>query len=260
MIDEKYTNHHVFGQLSKYSDFYKDLSFAVMCFKTHGTNGIINIDTYAYSSIRGTIESIKDILLKGRINDSYALLRKYYDSAIINAYSNLYLQDNFSIDNFIVEKIDKWIKGKEQLPEYRVMSSYIRSSDKLKSINELLFQDDRYKKLRDRCNDHTHYNYYHNLLSNDAEIYSNKRIKYLDRFSKDLEDLFILHFAYIATLNDHYLMSEDYVDALEIGMEPQEGSQYFVATFVQKMFSSVIKINRPDLATEIKNKTEMQLE
>src|SRR5258705_747882 len=73
---------------------------------TQGTIGsVLNIDTYVYSSIRGTLDSIKDILIKGRISDSYALLRKYHESVIINVYSNLYLEDNFSIENFVVEKL-----------------------------------------------------------------------------------------------------------------------------------------------------------
>ena len=69
-----------------------------------GTKAILNIDTYIFSSIQGTVDSIKTILTNGRINDSYALLRKYYDSTIINIYSSLYLQDNHSLENFIVEK------------------------------------------------------------------------------------------------------------------------------------------------------------
>lgn len=79
---------------------------------TSGTTAFINIDTYAYSSIQGTLEPIKMTLAKGRINDSYALLRKYYDVTIINVYTNLYLETQHSFDNFIVEDIDKWVKVK----------------------------------------------------------------------------------------------------------------------------------------------------
>src|SRR3989304_2395745 len=126
-IDNTYKEHHVFTQLSEYADFYKSLAFSIFGFITQGTKTICNIDSYVYSSIQGTLESIKDILIKGRMNDSYALLRKYYDSTIINVYSNLYLNEHFSIDNFVVKKIDNWLKGKEKLPEYRVMSQYVRS-------------------------------------------------------------------------------------------------------------------------------------
>jgi hypothetical protein len=258
---KSYSEHKVFNQLTDYSVFYESFSGRVMGWMTPGTNAIINLDTYVYSSIKGTLESINDILKRGRINDSYALLRKYYDSTIINIYSNLYLSDNFSIDNFVVKQIDNWLKGKERLPEYRVMSKYIKDSPKLLSITNLLSQDKTYKDIRDRCNDHTHYNYFHNLLINDNEVYlENDRLKALDNFSKDLEDILIQHLAYIFYLNDHYMMSSDYVDSLEMGAQPDEGWQYLVAPFIQGIFDKVLKPRRMDIVAEIKVKTEMRLD
>ena len=260
-MDKKYKEHPVFQQLSEYAEFYKNLSTSVMFWVTMGTLGsVFNIDTYVYSSIQGTLESIKDILIKGRINDAYTLLRKYYDSAIINIYTNLYLHDNFSIENFVVNKINDWLHGKEQLPEYRVMSDYIRKSEKLAEINVLLNKDNRYKEIRERCNDHTHYNFYKNLLLNNDEILIENRNAILNVFSKDLENLFIFHLSYLFFINDKYMMSSDYVDSMDLGLTPEEGSQYFVAPFVQEIFDKVIKKNRMDLATEIKNNTAMKLE
>lgn len=259
-IDLAYKNHHVFEQLSKYAEFYKDLSFSIMRFASKGTKSVFNIDSYVYSSIQGTLESIKDILIQGRINDAYALLRKYYDVTIINIYSNLYLNDNFSLENFVVDKIDNWLQGKEKLPEYRVMSQYIRTSKKLSRINDLIYKDATYRELRERCNDHTHYNFYYNLLLNNNEIYLKDRIIILNRFSKDLENVFVLHLSYVFYLNDHYMMSSDYVGSLDIGLTPEEGSQYYVAPFIQEIFDSVIKKSRMDLAMEIKAQTSMLLE
>lgn len=129
-----------------------------------GTRTILNFDTYIYTPIQGIVDSIAEILSKGRINDAYALLRKYYDSTMINIYTNLYLMDNFRIENLIVEKIDKWIQGTETILEYRVISKYIKDSARLASINKLLKRDDRYKKIRDRCSDNTHYDLYRNVL------------------------------------------------------------------------------------------------
>lgn len=257
---QAYKEHQVFSKLDEMIDFYKSLSFSIFRFMTQGTKAICNIDSYVYSSVQGTLESIKNILRNGRINDSYALLRKYYDSSIINIYSNIYLNDNFSLENFVVEKIDNWLQGKEQLPEYRVMSQYIKKSEKLKEINDLLYKDDRYKKIRDRCNDYTHYNFYQNILLNDNEIFLENRISALDVFSKDLEQIFILHLSYLFYLNDHYMMSSDYVDSLDLGLTPKEGSQYYVALFIQKIFDNFIKKNRPDIAETIKSQTEMRLE
>lgn len=67
IIDNTYKEHHVFKQLSEYADFYKSLAFSIFGFITQGTKAICNIDSYVYSSIQGTLESTKDILIKGRI-------------------------------------------------------------------------------------------------------------------------------------------------------------------------------------------------
>jgi hypothetical protein len=260
MIDNSYKEHFIFNQLQDYSDFYKNLSLLIFGFITKGTNTICNIDSYVFSSIKGTVDSIYDILYKGRINDSYALLRKYYDSVIINIYSNLYLNDNFNIENFIVDKINNWIKGVEKLPDINVMVKYIKKSKKLESITKLIDKGDTYKNIRNRCNDNMHYNFYINILLNDNEIFLGNRLKYLNTFSKDITNIFILHFSYLFYLNDYYMMSTDYVDSLECGLQPEENSQYFVATFIQKMYDKVIKTNRNDIALELKNHTFMKLE
>ncbi len=259
-LGKEYTDHKVFEQLTEFSDFYGSLAYTTMRFMSQGTKAILNLDTYVFSSIKGTLDSIREILSNGRINDSYALLRKYYDSTIINVYTNLYLNDHFNLDNFIVEHIDNWRKGTETIPEYRVISKYIKDSTQLKPITDLLLKDKLYKNVRDRCNNHTHYNYYYNLLLNDNEIYLPERVKALDTFSADLTAVFVQHFAYLFYLNDHYMMSTDYVDYLDLGMTPEEGSQYWVSPFIQKVFDKWIKPYRPDIADEIKSNTSMKLE
>lgn len=259
-LGKDYTEHKVFEQLSEFCEFYDSLAFTTMRFMSQGTKAVLNLDTYVFSSIKGTLESITEILSNGRINDSYTLIRKYYDSTIINVYTNLYLNDHFDIENFIVEHIDNWRKGTERIPEYRVISKYIRDSDKLKPITDLLSKDKLYKDVRDRCNDHTHYNYYYILLLNDNEIYLPNRVKALDTLSADLTAVFVQHFAYLFYLNDHYLMSTDYVDSLDLGIAPEEGSRFWVSSSNQKAFDNWIKPNRPDIAKEIKLKSEMNLE
>lgn len=261
MKDNSYNDHRIFKQLERYAEFYKNLSFSVFPFMSQGTKSIFNLDSYLFSSIQGTLESINAILVNKRINDAYALLRKYHDSIIINIYTDLYLEDHCSIENLIVKKIDDWREGSEKLPYFREMSNYIRNSEKLQKINNLLYGSDKiYKQLRERCNDHTHYNFYKYVLLNNNEIYNPERTRILDVFSRDLADLFVMHFSYLFYLNEHYMMASDYVDSLDLGLEPEENSQYFVAPFVQEIFDSEIKKRRMDLAEIIKKKTSMMLE
>ena len=76
ITDREYVDHPVFKQISKYAKFYESLALSTMSFVSMGTGSFVNIDTYVFSSMQGTLDSIGDILLKGRINDAYALLRK----------------------------------------------------------------------------------------------------------------------------------------------------------------------------------------
>lgn len=259
MINSEYKEHKIFSELSKYADFYKNLSFSIFPWVTQGTAGH-NFDSYLISSIQGTIESIGLILKDGKINDSYALTRKYHDSVVINIYEILYLADNFSIGNLIVQKINNWIQGKEKLPEFREMLNYIKKSEKLKSIIKLLDLGNRYKLIRARCNDHTHYNLFYYMMLNDNQICLRDRIKIIDKLACDIRDVFIKHFVLLFTLNGHYMSSNDYRDSLECGMTPEEGSEYYVAQFIQEMFNDLIKKYRMDLALELKKTTCMKLE
>ena len=117
-----------------------------------------------------------------------------------------------------------------------------------------------YYNIRKRCNDHTHYNLFHYMMLNDNQIYLTDRLKFLEELSSDIRDIFILHFIWLFTLNEHYMASSDYVDSLDCGLTPEEDSQYWVALFVQKAFDDIIKKYRLDLATELKNTTCMKLE
>lgn len=257
--EDQYQQHPVFGQLSKCSEFYGQLAQSVFRCVNGGTGSAWNIDSYVFSSIQGTLESISALLRNGRINDGYALLRKYHDSAVINIYSLLYLDEHFGIDNFVVEQINSWVRGKASLPEYRVMVQYIRASAQVVAITRVLNADTRYKQLRNRCNDHSHYNFYQNVLLNDNGIHLPRRARALDELSTDLRDLFILHFAYLFSARQHYMMSSDYTDHLDCGMQPEPDSQYWVAPFIQKVFDDTIKVHRPDVAAELKAHTSMHL-
>jgi hypothetical protein len=257
----KYKGHPVFLDLDNFIAFYDSLSMSVMSFSTTGTKAIINIDTYVYSSIQGTLESINMTLKSGRLGDAFSLLRKYHDSIILNLYTNLYLEKNRSQEKFIVEEITDWLSGKKKLPNdnYGSMSSYIEKSEELKDLFLAIYKDESYKQTRQSCNDHMHYNYFDNVLINDNMVHNPKRIELLDLFSNDLENLFILHLCSIFYLNDHYMCSSDYIDALEVGMNPEPDSQYWVASFIQDIFSELITLKRPDLARMIKDKTFMHL-
>ncbi|MBJ9683947.1 MULTISPECIES: hypothetical protein [Burkholderia] len=263
--DPEYQQHVVFNELGRYEQFYESLADGVFQFVSIGTTAICNIDTYVYSAIAGTIASISMILRDGRINDAYALLRKYYDSAVINVYSNLYLREHyekwdFTAKTLLAEQINGWLHGRVKLPEYRVMSNYIRSSERLRTINSLLHADDTYKKIRGRCNDNTHYNFFENVMLNNREVYIRSRGAAIEQIRLDAIAIFVLHFSYVVSVNEHYLMSSDYMDYMECGSAPPEGCEHWVAPYAQDAFNSILRVHRPDLAEAIRQSSAMQFD
>src|SRR5690554_5932141 len=102
VTDKTYQDHKIFEELDRYSKFYEQLAFPVFQFASLGAGAPLNTDSYVLSSMQGTLESICMILKSGRINDAYALLRKFHDSSIINTYCSAYLKEHFSIENFVV--------------------------------------------------------------------------------------------------------------------------------------------------------------
>lgn len=259
---DEYKSHTVFKALARYIAFYNSFSFSIMGFASSGTRAIINLDSYVYSSMEGTLESIKLVLEKGRIGDAFALLRKFHDSVTLNNYTNLYLSENTNRDGkFLVDEVISWLNNEKRLPlnTYGSMSEYLESSLKLKRMFEIIYSDKTFKDTRIRCNDHTHYNFFDNVLINDNQVHSKKRIPLLTSLEQDLNNIFILHLACIFTLNDHYMMSSDYVDCLDVGIEPDPESVYWVSPFIKEVLNEIVLKLRPDIYNEIKSNTMMKI-
>jgi hypothetical protein len=157
-----------------------------------------------------------------------------------------------------VEEIEKWLSGQEKLPPSRVFSQAISEAPALQEL-KALFDPDKYTQISERCNDHVHINFFHNLRVNETTIDYQLQSKLLELFGTDFKDLFIKHLAYIFYLKQEYMASSDYIDYLDCGMTPPNGSQYWVSGLVQKTFDTVITPRRPDVRDFIKSNTEMEL-
>lgn len=258
--DKTYQEHKVFNLLDSLIEFYNAEYMLEPDFVTKGVfSGLLNIDHVVCASLAGTLDSVRAILIEGRINDAYALVRKYYDGIIVGIYVNVYLAENFSLDNYIVEKIQNWVKNNEKLPSSEKMLKVIRNHQPLQELEKLFDWNGLYHRIRRLSNGNTHYNKLYYMWLNNNMIYNPKRVKELDNIYSCVLHLFILHFAYMYSLNPEYMMSSDYVDAFDLGQNPKEGSQYWVATYVSEVFEGIVKPKCPDIAEYMKAHTEIDL-
>lgn len=257
---KEYLEHEVFQVLKDFKEYYSSLSFRAFGFLSQGVERVFNIDSYILSSIEGTLDSVSLILSKGRMNDAFALVRKYNDAIIMDIYKSQFIRDNHSLQNWIVKDINDWAKGEGKLPWYETMIKKIRENDTLSPLNTFFDFDGHYMQIRRKCNNNNHYNSLAHVMLNDNSIINERRIKELDQMSICLKDLFIMHFAYTAIINPQYISSSDYIDCLDCGMTPEEGSQYWVAPYVQQIFDKYVVARRLKLANHIKANCGMQLD
>ena len=94
-LSKAYKEHICFKELDEAKKFYECVSDRAFCFLPSGTKGFANYETYVFMSIYGTLDSIKELLLKGRINDAYVLVRKFYDDILAEIYLTVFLKSNF---------------------------------------------------------------------------------------------------------------------------------------------------------------------
>lgn len=240
-MTEAYLKHMVFDDLKYMMKFYDSLSKNCFCFIATGTQGITNYASYVYSAIEGTLDSISTLLTKGRINDAYALIRKLFDDILLEIYMDVTLKDKCSLDNFIVEEVNDWIKGKHRIPKTEKILTYLKRSERTKDLYPLFGWDTYLKKNRELLDDSVHSNRFRLMLLNCNKVYIENRDRHLKNCEIVLRQLFLLHLSFIFHLNPQYLMASDYMDYFEEGMTPPEGCEAWIAPFAQDAFDKVIK-------------------
>lgn len=274
---EDYNQHPIFGQLKTYMQFYETLSwsnyspvdFAGILSKSK----VFNIPTYIFSSLAGTIESIFVLLQNGRCNDTMALVRKYCDTIILDIYLRILICEInnkalsvSSLKDILNNDVSRWVDSEGRLfDEKKIMNVYSKIAKSHPDLTRLFKLKDSkalYHKLRNVCNDNMHNNYLYTLFANDAEIIKARkdiRSVMIKNISKAVRHFFSIHFAFIYCADCAYFMSSDYIDYMECGQQPPEGSERWVASSVQEAFN-VLKATEPEVAKYLYDLDLMDLE
>lgn len=241
-FSDSYINHKVFGEIDAMRSFYDSVSDTCMYFPKSGTRGIMNYATYIYMSMGGTLESIQMLLQKGRINDAYVLVRKLLDDAMVDIYIEVKRREEYHfISNPTVEEVNNWLQKKIRVPKTEVILKLLRTSKYTKDLYPFFGWDTYLKTNRQYLDDSVHENSYRRMLWNCNTICLDNREKHLDGISVLLSQILRVHLSFIFYLNDVYLMSSDYLDAMEVGMEPTENSENWIAPFALQAYQKYIK-------------------
>lgn len=265
-LPKEYTEHPIFEDIDLMMDAYDFLSYNSFGFMPDGLPGEwINYETYIFSSLKGTLESMKMLLESAHINDAFAVLRKYFDEIMIAVFYVVYCQDQIKVNIdkllYTVQKLKDWKDGKAKSPRYDAIIKYLKRSKSFSDLmSKFVFEKDKgFGKIRSYLDDNMHINRYILMLNNDNELHNERRVNLLNRFHQYLNSIFSFHFASVIFTTSHYLMATDYRDCLECDMAPPEDSQNWVAPIGQDAFNKFIE-PMPSIAEFLKKNTYLEFE
>lgn len=257
---ESFQNHLVFDEIKYMMNFYESISDTCMSYIPQGAPGFMNYATYIYLALKGSLDSIQLTLKEGRITEAFTLVRKFFDDVLVEIYIDVIRKEQFDFENnFYVQDVEEWIRGKHRIPKLEKLLKILKESPSTRDIYPFFGWDTYLKRNRELLDDSVHSNRFRSILLNCNEVVVENRECELRNISIVLKQIFLIHLAFIFHLNDHYFMATDYMDYMDMGMEPPEGCTEWIASYAQEAFDKYIKPHTK-LAEFIKSESGLKIE
>lgn len=238
--------------------------------------GILELRGESISAVENTVKSIEFCCLMGHFADAYTLLRKYRDdvmqylyiTSVMASFRNMNEEEAIKYEAENKEELDAialWLKNELNVPEQRKLrKDYFDASKYKKNLMKnptvkILFQkylEGLWKKVDRVLNDYVHTNGRGYVLQNygRGEKYLNKR-KQLIMVLREITSILI---AVLAFIDPYQLRSSDYVDALDMGLEPDPDSVTWVMPGVVNHIDKYFPKIHPDLIDFIEENNQAE--
>lgn len=233
--------HEILETINYFAAFYKNLSDGCFHIIPIGTVDYRNYESSVFLSMHNTLGSLKMILEENRINDAFVLTRKLFDDVLCDIYISLKRLDEGE-DKLESETFARWRNEFYRMPKTSVILKEIKTNRRTASLYKLFDWDDNsfYNKYRESLNASLHNNIYLRYVINCPDYVGVERLKYLDVLNEMLLENFRRHIAFLLLLCPDCLASSDYMDYLEMGDDPINGSQYWLAPYFQEAYDKLI--------------------
>lgn len=147
---EAYQNHQVFELIDHMMDYYDGISDTSFGFIPNGTLTFGNYETYVYMSISSTLDSIKTLLKAGHISDAFVLIRKLFDTILMEIYFHVMREEKYDwMKSLVVKELDEWMKGERWIPRIGEIQKVLKESKTTKELYPWFPWDTKLKKIRD---------------------------------------------------------------------------------------------------------------
>jgi len=214
-----------------------------------------------------TMESIRYCCLNANFADAYSLLRKYRDDLLYYVFlfavsDDCDLMQFVNIDELKDEekKILDWVHNQQKDLHISYVLQVIASRPSVGAAVKKFNLKDSFINLGDKLNDYVHsngrsfYNESYERLSIRKEIKDK-----CEEFCEAATYITVVFIFLSVLINPLYIMSSDYVDYLDCGEIPPEGSQYWVAPFVLEFMNKHKDVLDEKWVEYLRENTEMEI-
>jgi hypothetical protein len=152
-----------------------------------------------------------------------------------------------------------WVNGNLHDLHFGIVLKHIAGLSSVKEIVERYGLKARFNAIGDELNDYEHgngINFYNGCFWKESD--TAEPIKRLRGISENLIKITVTFVLLAAICLPYYIMSTDYTDYWEAGQNPPDGSQYFVAPFVEQYLKNHLSLIDPGCYRYLQEKTTMK--
>ena len=263
VIQESQTASFLLEQIKVIESFLGDFGFLVL-----GRDNII-CRNYAFSlqriliSSQATLGNIIECCKCFCLADAYTLLRKYRDDLFFYLYLvtyDVYVKLGESQTTKKMEtNIEQWCQDNLSNLNINEVLATIGTSQWLQEAVGQYDLQKSFGRIGKQLNNYVHGNGF-SFYNTNAYSFDEKNIEEQLNAIVSMARYITTTFLFLLSLcSPHYIMSTDYIDHLEFGQIPPDGSQYWVAPFVAEYLKANIEMIDKSCYEYLKENTCMAL-
>lgn len=225
-------------------------------------NKVFFLQTEIMDSTHSTLLSIRKLVEMGHFSDVNVLIRKVRDDLFLFLY--------------LLEVVNRYRLGYETTHDNRNATKWMENKLESLTISNILTYLMKNETIKKVILEHNLRNAWDNIGKNlnnfvhgngimFAQLnYANFDYKTIDKVLNDITfklSYIVSVFVVLLTLiKPSLIASSDYVDALELGIQPVEGSQYNIAPFIQEFIDTYVIKLHPDIKNFLKDSVYMRFD
>lgn len=252
------------NELKDIEEFLGDFGFLTFgrdfVFGVSGQNAILFSLNNIMTSLELTMGNMIACCKSGCIADANTLLRKYRDDLFFYLYISVYksLDMNSPKSKSMAAEIVKWLNDELRNLFIKDVLKEIAAAPQLTEAVSKYGLNESLKKMGNYLNNYVHSNgqaYYNRNVSTYGEGELVAGLRKLVDYARYMTVTFLLLLIFCSPLS---VMSEDYIDCLELHTSPPENSQYWVAPFVERFIKENISLIDTNCLDYLRENTTMQ--